>query len=88
MKNKKLFSILGVAALLVAGNFAMQEKEVVDAATPTTKWAAIVLHTRPHPPFPARGQNPPLTNRASAARCPAQTAQSNSVFAPITPQYF
>ena len=36
MKNKKLFSILGVAALLVAGNFAKQEVEVVDAATEKT----------------------------------------------------
>ena len=36
MKNKKLLSILGVAALLLAGNFAKQEVEVVDAAAPTT----------------------------------------------------
>ena len=41
MKNKKLLGVLGVAALLLAGNFAWQEKEVVEAATPTTKWAAI-----------------------------------------------
>ena len=44
MKNKKLLSILGIAALLVAGNFAKQEVEVVDAANADNsqeKWSAI-----------------------------------------------
>ena len=36
MKNKKLLGVLGVAALLLAGNFALQEREVVDAASGTT----------------------------------------------------
>ena len=33
MKNKKLLGVLGVAALLLAGNFALQEAKEVDAAT-------------------------------------------------------
>ena len=36
MKNKKLLGVLGVAALLLAGNFAWQKDEVVDAAAATT----------------------------------------------------
>ena len=48
MKNKKLLGVLGVAALLLAGNFAIQEAKEVDAAsiaagtqlylTPNTNW--------------------------------------------------
>lgn len=34
--NKKLLGVLGVVALLLAGNFAWQEVKEVDAATPTT----------------------------------------------------
>ena len=33
MKNKKLLSLLGVAALLLAGNFAIKEAKTVEAAT-------------------------------------------------------
>ena len=36
MVNKKVLSVLGVAAMLLAGNFAMKEAKEVDAATPTT----------------------------------------------------
>ena len=35
MKNKKLLGVLGVAALLLTGNFAMQEAKEVDAAART-----------------------------------------------------
>ena len=55
MKNKKLLGVLGVAALLLAGNFAMQEKEVVDAAgqpeklylTPNSYWLQKGHNTDP-----------------------------------------
>ena len=36
MKNKKLLGILGITALLLAGNFAWREAKEVDAATPAT----------------------------------------------------
>lgn len=36
MKNKKLLGILGITALLLAGNFAWQNAKEVDAATPAT----------------------------------------------------
>ena len=44
MKNKKLLGVLGVAALLLAGNFAMQEAKEVNAANTDNskeKWSAI-----------------------------------------------
>ena len=41
MKNKKLLGLLGVAALLLAGNFAMKEVNEVDAANETNAVTAL-----------------------------------------------